>query len=61
MKIATVVVGLIAADFAFIAYKSWIDINWTVMENGARLALANATTQALHTQLNSIRICNRFF
>jgi hypothetical protein len=27
----------------------WIDVKWIAMENGARLALANMTTQALHT------------
>jgi hypothetical protein len=31
------------------AYKGWIDVKWTAMENGARLALANVTTHALHT------------
>jgi uncharacterized membrane protein (Fun14 family) len=49
MKIAAVVVGLFVAGLAFLSYKGWIDVRWTAMENGARLALANATTQALHT------------
>ena len=49
IKIAAVVVGLFVAGLAFLAYKGWIDVKWIAMENGARLALANMTDQALHT------------
>jgi uncharacterized membrane protein (Fun14 family) len=49
LKIAAVGVGLFVAGIAFLAYKGWIDVKWIAMENGANLALANMTTQALHT------------
>jgi uncharacterized membrane protein (Fun14 family) len=49
LKIAAVVVGLFVAGLAFLAYKGWIDVKWIEMENGAMLALANITTQTLHT------------
>jgi hypothetical protein len=32
-----------------LAYKGWIDVKWIAIENGAKLALPNMTTQALHT------------
>jgi uncharacterized membrane protein (Fun14 family) len=49
LKIAAVVVGLFVAGLAFLAYKGWIDVKWIAMENSAKLALANMTTQTLHT------------
>src|SRR5215467_812061 len=53
MKVAAVVVGLFAAGLAFLAYKGWIDIKGTAMENGTRLALVNVTTQLMHTVNNT--------
>jgi uncharacterized membrane protein (Fun14 family) len=45
MKIAAVILGLFVASLAFLAHKGWIDIKWTAMESGIRLALANVSTQ----------------
>jgi uncharacterized membrane protein (Fun14 family) len=53
MKIAAVVLGLFVAGLAFLAYKGWIDIKWTAMESGTRLALTNVTTQLMHTVNNA--------
>jgi len=47
MKIAAVVLGL------FVVYKGWIDIRWTAMESGTRLALTNVATQLMHTVKNT--------
>jgi uncharacterized membrane protein (Fun14 family) len=49
LKVAAVVSGLFVVGLAFLAYKGWIDVKWTAMENGAGLAFVNVTTQALHT------------
>ena len=53
MKVAAVVVGLFVAGLVFLAYKGWIDVKWTAMENGTRLALGNVTTQLMHTVNNT--------
>lgn len=53
MKVAAAVVGLFGAGLAFLAYKGWIDIKWTAMENGTRLALPNVTTRLMHTVNNT--------
>ena len=38
--------GLFVAGLAFLSYKGWIDVRWTVMEIATR---ANLTNQAIHT------------
>jgi uncharacterized membrane protein (Fun14 family) len=53
MKIAAVILGLFVAGLPFLAYKGWIDIKWTAMEKGTRLALTDVATQLMHTVNNT--------
>jgi uncharacterized membrane protein (Fun14 family) len=50
MKVTAVVVGLFVAGLAFLAYKGWIDIKWTAMENGTRLAYQKWVDQRMYVQ-----------